>query len=430
MTPLMLGVALLFLLLLLMLIGSRVAYSVIFISVLGVFLLKGWGSTSVFIGGIAISEVGSYTYSALPLFILMGYFTFYAGIADDLFKATKVWVKHIHGGLPTATIIASAGFATVSGASTAATSVLGRIAIPQMLSAGVRPPLAAGVVAMGGCLAALIPPSTVMVVYGILTEQSISKMLLAGIIPGVLTVSVYVAYIYITSRFQNNQASSKEEPSSWKERVISLKLTFPIIALFLLVIGGIYLGVFTPTEAAGIGAVGALFISIILRRMTWEKLKLSLLDTIKTTCMIFFIMVGISIFSRFLSLAGINQVISGYVLAIDASPIVIVIIMLFIYLILGMFMDAVSMMMLTLPIFFPIIKVLELDPIWYGILVVKMAEIGLVSPPVGLNCFIVKGVADELKLTDIFRGVMPFIFLEILTVAILLMYPSIVTVIL
>lgn len=430
MSATVLGTALLVLLIVLMTIGSRVSYSVIFVSALGIFLLKGWTPTATFIGGLSISEVGSYTYSALPLFILMGYFTFYAGIADDLFDATKTWVKHINGGLPTATIIASAGFATVSGASTAATSVLGKISIPQMLDAGVKPSMAAGVVAMGGCLAALIPPSTVMVVYGILTEQSISKMLLAGIIPGVLTVSIYIVYIYISSRLDRQKSGSTEQAASWYERVASLRLVLPIASLFLLVIGGIYLGVFTPTEAAGIGALGALSISLVMRRMTWEKLKLSLLDTIKTTCMIFFIMVGISLFSRFLSLAGISQVISGYVINIDVSPITIVVLMLFIYLILGMFMDAVSMMMLTLPIFFPIIKSLGLDPIWYGILVIKMAEIGLVSPPVGLNCFIVKGVATRLKLTEIFKGVMPFILLEILTVVILLLYPSIVTIIL
>lgn len=430
MNSITLGLSLLTLLVFLMLIGSRVSYAVIFVSTLGVFLLKGWTPTSTFIGGLSISEVGNYTYSALPLFILMGYFTYYAGIADDLFHATKIWVRHINGGLPTATILASAGFATVSGASTAATSVIGKISIPQMLDAGVKPSLAAGVVAMGGCLAALIPPSTVMVVYGILTEQSISKMLLAGIIPGILTVTVYIIYIYTISRLDNSKAGVREQPSTWRERFSSLKLTLPIISLFLLVIGGIYLGVFTPTEASGIGAFGALSIAIALRRMSWEKLKLALSDTVKTTCMIFFIMVGISIFSRFLSLAGINQLINGYILGIDASPIFIVIVMLFIYLILGMFMDAVSMMMLTLPIFFPIINSLGLDPIWYGILVIKMAEIGLVSPPVGLNCFIVKGVTTRIPIAEIFKGVMPFIALEIITVIILLIFPSIVTIIL
>jgi tripartite ATP-independent transporter DctM subunit len=426
MTDLQIGILGLVILLILIILGMRVAYAVTIVGALGVILIQGWGPGTKFIGYLPSSEVGSYTYSAIPLFVLMGYFTYYAGIADDLFKTARAWIQHIRGGLPIATVIASAGFATVSGASTASTSVLGKIAIPQMLGSGVDKKLAAGVVAMGGCLAALIPPSTIMIVYGILTEQSISAMLIAGIIPGGVTVLIYILMIYIRARMNPNTAPVTEA-ASWKERFKSLKNTYAMLVLVALVIGGIYFGYFTPTEAAGIGAIGALIIALVLRKLSKNDFKTALLETTKTTAMIFLIMVGISIFIRFLALAGVNTAISNFVVSLPISPLAIIIVMLVFYLILGMFMDAISMMMLTLPIFFPVVMELGFHPIWFGILVVKMTEIGLVSPPVGLNCFVVRSVAPKIPLGQIFIGVLPFIAAEIVVVAILILVPELVT---
>lgn len=409
----------------LIMVGVRVAFAVTAVGFLGLLSLKGIGPATNFMGSMPISEVGSYSYSALPMFILMGYFTFHSGIAGDLFNTAKIWIGHMRGGLPSATIVASAGFATVSGASVAATGVIGKIAIQPMIEAGVKPSLAAGVVAMGGCLAALIPPSTIMVIYGILTEQSIAAMLLAGILPGLLTALGYIVYITIISA-RDKQVSIVPK-SSWRERFTSLRATLPIIVLFSVVIGGIYTGAFTPTEAAGIGAFGAFVIGMAMRRLSFEGVVTALADTIKMTAMIFLIMVGVSLFIRFLAYAGLTAAIRDYVTMLDIAPIYIILVMLAIYFVLGMFMDAVSMMMLTLPVFFPIVMALDIDPIWYGILVVKMAEIGLVSPPVGLNCFIVRGVAPNIRLGSVFRGVIPFIFVEFMIIALLIAFPSIIT---
>jgi len=426
MTDFQIGVIALVVLMVLIVMGMRIAYAVTIVGAIGIIAVRGWGPGTALLGTIPSSVVGTYSYSAIPLFILMGYLTYYSGIADDLFDTSRVWVQHLHGGLPIATILASAGFATVSGSSSAATSVLGKMAIPRMLDAGVDRKLAAGTVAMGGCIAALIPPSTIMIIYGIITEQSIGAMLIAGIIPGILTVVLYIIMIYVRTRLNPSLAPITKK-ASWMERFKSLKNIYGVIILFVLIMGGMYFGVFTPTEAAGIGAGGALLLGLALRRLNFEKIRISAMEAIKTSTMIFAIMVGISMLIRFLAQTGLTQYISTFITDLPVPPIGILIIMLTIYLILGMFMDAVSMMMITLPIFFPIIQSLGLHPIWFGILVVKMAEIGLVSPPVGLNCFIVKSVAPKIPLGDVFWGVLPFIFIEFIIITILILFPPLVT---
>lgn len=427
MTDLQIGILGLIVLVILIVLGMRVAYAVTFVGAIGVIIIQGMGPATSFIGYLPSSDVATYTYSAIPLFILMGYFTYYAGIADDLFKTAQVWIQHIRGGMPIATILASAGFATVSGSSSAASSVLGKVTVPPMLDAKVDQKLATGTVAMAGCLAALIPPSTIMIIYGVLTEQSISSMLIAGVIPGILTVVVYVLFIYFRVRLNPSLAPITEK-ASWSERIKSLKNTYATVILVVLVLGGIYTGFFTPTEAAGIGALGALIISLILRKMTFNKLNKALVETLKTSSMIFLIMVGIAIFIRFIALSGLNTAISNFIVKLPFSAMTILVFILIFYLFLGMFMDAISMMMLTLPIFFPVMMDLGFHPIWFGIIVVKMAEIGLVTPPVGLNCFIVKNVVPRVPLGDIFRGVLPFIVIEIIIVAILIIWPDLVTV--
>lgn len=426
MTDFQIGVIALVVLMILILLGMRIAYAVTIVGAIGIIVIRGLGPGTALLGTIPSSVVGTYSYSAIPLFILMGYLTYYSGIADDLFDTARVWVQHVHGGLPIATVLASAGFATVSGSSSAATSVLGKMAIPRMLDSGVDKKLAAGTVAMGGCIAALIPPSTIMIIYGIITEQSIGAMLIAGIIPGILTVVLYIIMIYVRTRL-NPALAPITEKVSWTERFKSLKNIYGVIILFILIMGGMYFGIFTPTEAAGIGAGGALLLGLVLRRLNFEKIRVSAMEAIKTSAMVFAIMVGISMLIRFLAQTGLTQFISGFITDLPVPPMMILVSMLIVYLILGMFMDAVSMMMITLPIFFPIILSLGFHPIWFGIIVVKMAEIGLVSPPVGLNCFIVKSVAPKIPLGKVFWGVVPFIFVEFLVVIILILFPQLVT---
>lgn len=426
MSDLQIGILGLTILIILLIMGMRVAYAITLVGGIGIIVIKGWESGTTFLGNIPSSVVGTYSYSAIPLFILMGYFAYYSRLTDDLYDVAKTWVQHIHGGLPAATVLASAGFATVSGSSSAATGVLAKMAIPQMVNSGVDRKLSAGTVAMGGCLAALIPPSTIMIVFGIITEQSIGKMLIAGIVPGILTVLLYILLIYTRVRI-NNSLAPTAPAFSWKERFKSLRKTIGLLILVILVIGGIYTGVFTPTEAAGVGAAGALILGLVLRRLSLSNIKMALMESVKISTMIFAIMVGVSALIRFLALAGVNTSLTNFIQSLPVGPMPILFIMLIIYLILGMFMDAISMMMITLPLFFPIIVELGFHPVWFGIVVVKMAEIGLVSPPVGLNCFIVSNSSSEVSLGQTFRGVVPFIFIELIVVLILILFPQIVT---
>lgn len=417
------GIAILFLFIFL---GMRIAYAVTLVGIVGIYLIKGWGPATSFLGAMPTSIVGTYAFSAIPLFVLMGYFAFYSNVTEDLFETTRRWVQHIRGGLPIATILASAGFAAVSGISLASSSILGKMTIPPMLRNGVDRRLAAGVVALGGCLAALIPPSGIMIIFGILTEQSIASLFIAGIIPGALTVLAYLFYIYVRALI--NPAIAPVSPAyPWRSRFRSLSKSSGIAALAVMVIGGIYLGVFTPTEAAGVGAFGAFVMALVLKRFTFRKFRESLLETVKTTAMVFAILVGINVFIRFLALSGLTQMINEFVLSLDIPAIFVLIVMLIIYFILGMLMDAVSMMMLTLPIFFPVIMALGIHPIWFGIFVVKMTEIGMVTPPVGLNCFVLKSAAPDIPISDIFRGCIPFIIIELFLIAMMMAFPQIVT---
>lgn len=424
MTDLQIGIFGIILLLVLMLVGMRIAYAIAFVGTVSLIMLNGFSSTMSLVGSIPGNVIGVYSYSAIPLFILMGYFAYNAGITDELFETAKAWTQHIRGGLPIATVLASAGFATVSGASTASALVLGKIAIPQMLKNGVEPRLAAGTVAMSGTLAALIPPSTIIIIFGILTEQSISSLLIAGILPGFVSVIAYITLIYFLSRSKsNNLIVQKKLPLS--QRLYSLRKTIGMILLIILVIGGIYTGFFTPTEAAAVGALGSFILSF--RNLTWEKTREAITETVKVSAMIFAILVSISIFIRFLAHSGITKQLNDFVLSLSLPPIIILLAMLVVYLILGMFMDGVSMLMLTLPVFFPIIIGLDFNPIWFGIIVIKMVEIGMVTPPVGLNCFMVKRAVPELQLGTIFKGVIPFIIVDFIVIALLIMFPSIIT---
>lgn len=417
----LLGVALM---LVLVFMGMRVAFAVSLVGTAGLIVVRGWEAGTSFVGFLPSSLVSTYVYSVIPLFILMGYLTHYANVTDDLFRAARAWVQHLPGGLAIATTLAGAGFAVVSGASTAATGVLGKMAIPQMLESGVDRRLAAGVVASSGTLAALIPPSALMVIYGIMTEQSVGRILIAGFLPGLLTVAVTSAVIYVRVRL-NPAMAPISPPVPMRQRWQAMGGVWGAAFLAIVVLGGIYTGVFTPTEAAGIGAFGALLLALGMRRLTWENLKESLLETVQTTAMIFAIMVGISIFIRFLAVTGVTKYISSFVVGLPLPPTAILVAMLAVYFVLGMFMDALSMMMLTLPIFFPAIVALGFHPVWFGIIVVKMAEIALVSPPVGLNSFIVASVAPDIAIEDVFKGVLPFMVADLIVVALLIIFPDI-----
>jgi len=326
---------------------------------------------------------------------------FIAGLTDDIFFTARQWVGHLPGGLAIASVFGCAGFAACTGASTASAAIMGRVAIPEMRKYGYHPRLAAGVVAASGTLASLIPPSVILVIYGIITEQSIGALLIGGFIPGVISAIIYAGMIY--TRVKISPELGELQPKvSWKEKFYALKGTWGVLVLIFLIIGGIYSGVFTPTEAGGAGAFSAFLMALFMRRLTLKRLKESLLETGQTTIMIFSIIVGVLIFVRFLALTGLPATFAEFVLDLPLPRLIVILLIMSIYVFLGMFLDAIGMMMLTLPIVFPAVVALGYDPIWFGIIIVKMCEICLITPPVGLNCYIVRSVAPDIPLEEVF----------------------------
>jgi C4-dicarboxylate transporter DctM subunit len=370
------------------------------------------------------AEGSSYTLSVIPLFILMGQFAFVSGISQDIYKAVYNWMGHLRGGLAMATIVACSGFAAVCGSSLATGATMGKVAIPEMDKYKYNQSLSTGCVAAGGTLGILIPPSIGFVIYGIITEQSIGKLFMAGFIPGILLAVLFMAAIYFQCRF-NPAMGPKGEKKSWSVRFSSLYSTWPMIALFILVMGGIYYGIFTPTEAAGIGAFGSFVITLLKRKLTMRSFIDSLVATGNMTAMIFLIIIGANIFSSFLALTGIPMIMADSIVELEVSRIFVLIAMIFIFVVLGCVMDCFAIMILMVPILFPIIQTLEYDPIWFGVIMVIVLEVGLITPPVGLNVFVIKGAAPYVPLTTIFKGVWPFIVAAAFCIVFLIVFPSI-----
>lgn len=377
-------------------------------------------------------QSASYLLTVIPLFILMGAFAHHAGVGQRLFNVARKWVGHMPGGLAMASILTSAGFACTSGSSVATAATVGSVAIPEMRRAGYDARLSAGAVAAGGVLGVLIPPSVLLIFYAALTEVSAGKMLIAGIIPGALSTLVFMCGIWFLCR-KNPLLSgdlSKVPITPWSDRIRSLRDAWQVLLLFFIVLGGIYLGIFTPTEAGAVGAFAAavlLFFSRSARPRLFHHILESCRSSVTTTVMILFTMIGAGIFSYFLTLAQVPQYISELVVNAPVPGWVIILLLLALYFPLGMFLDAFSMLVITLPIVFPAVVSLGFDPIWFGILAVKMCEIGLITPPVGLNVFVIAGIDRQTPLMEIFKGAWWFVIMEFLTTAILFSFPFLVT---
>jgi tripartite ATP-independent transporter DctM subunit len=324
-----------------------------------------------------------------------------------------------------ATIFATAGFAAVSGASTATSAVFARVAIPEMLKYGYDPKLAAGVVAAGGTLATLIPPSAILVIYAIIVEESVGRLLLAGFLPGLVSAIVYAGIIIAWAKYRPLEAPAISG-FTWKERMTSLPPLVPIFAVVIIIISSVYEGWATPTEAGALGA-GVVFIAAMIRGTSLKAIQGSLMETAKLTVMIFSLIWGVTIFVRFLGFSGVAEAFTLWIVSIDAPPLAIMICILLSYAILGMFMDAIGMLLLTLPVVYPAVMALGYDSIWFGIIVVKMAAICLVTPPIGLNCFVVNAVRPDIPLSDVFRGIAIFVVADAITIIVLLIFPEIVT---
>lgn len=372
---------------------------------------------------VVYSTFASYDLSVIPLFILMGSFCFYAGLSKDLYDAVHSWLGQLRGGLAMATIGACASFAAICGSSLATAATMGTVALPEMKRYKYDHRLATGAVAAGGTIGILIPPSVILILYGIITGQSIGKLFMAGFIPGVLQALFYMVVIYILCK-TNPLLGPPGPKTSLLNKVAALKNSWIVLALFIVVIGGIYLGVFSPTEAAGVGAFGAFAFGLARRRLGWRLMKESLADTGKTAAMIFVIMLGAMILGYFLAISRLPFVLADTVSALPLNRYIILIVILFVYLVLGCIMDSMAIMLLVTPIFFPVITSLDFNPIWFGILVTRLTEMGLITPPVGLNVYVIHGVARGVPMQDIFRGIIPFLFSDVLHVALLISIPQ------
>lgn len=396
------------------------------ISILGILMIRNVDVAAGVIKTTVFEFAASWNISAIPMFLLMGAVAHHSGISAALFRSARLWLGRLPGGLAVASNFACAGFSAASGSSLATAAAMGRIAIPEMVDQGYDKGLAAGVVAAAGTLGSLIPPSILMVLYGIFSETSISKLLIAGILPGLLTAAVYATMIMVRCRLNPALAPRSDERYSLRERIVASRDVWPLLVLILGIIGGIYSGIVTPTEAGAFGAFLAFVIAAIQGRLTWELFRNSMTEALINTAQIFFIAVGAVLLTRFLALSGVPFFIGEMIGDWALDPVLLVVAMSLVYVLLGMFLDPLGLMLLTLPLLLPMFDALGLDLIWLGVLVIKFLEIGLMTPPVGFNVYIVKSVVgDTIPLGVIFRGVAWFLACEVVIVALLVIFPEI-----
>jgi len=410
----------------LLLLGTPVGFAMAFVGFIGMAYLKGLPPALNVMGSTYFVNLGYYLFAVIPFFLLMGLLLASAGVGRDLYNTTYAWVGHQPGGLSMATVAACGGFAAICGDSLPTGVTMGTVALPEMKRFNYDDSLATGCVAAGGTLGILIPPSIGFILYAIITEESIGKLFIAGIIPGILLMSLFMLTIYVRCRL-NPKLGPPGPRTTFKEKIISLKGTWVMIALFLLVIGGLYSGIFTPTEAGAIGAFAALIIGLAWRRFTRKSVITSFLDSGATSSMLFIILGGVFIMGYFLAVSRVPLVVSDFVAGLHVSRYLILVLILFIYVILGMLMNIGPIILLTLPIFFPTVVALGFDPIWFGVIMVIMMEMGQITPPIGMNVFAIAGVARDVPMWTIFKGIFPFVIMQALMIAILIVFPQIAT---
>lgn len=406
--------------------GMAIGLAMGLAGVTGTMWLISSDSALALLGQTAYETAITYDLSIVPLFVLMGYLATNSGLSEALYRACNTWLGSFRGGLALATIGGCGAFAAICGSSLATAATMSQIALPEMRRYNYDERLATGAIAAGGTIGILIPPSVILVIYGILTETNIGHLFLAGIIPGVLLVLFFMITIMIVTHIDPT-LGPRGEKTTFAEKIRAVKDVWGTALLFMLVIGGIYLGVFTPTEAAGIGAMGALGLGLVARRMSVKKFMNCLLETVKTTSMIFTILIGAILFNNFLVLSDVPSEIGEWVSSLPLGPHSILLVILLIYLVLGCALDALAMILLTVPIFFPIVANLGFDPIWFGVIVVLVVELGMISPPIGMNVFVIKGIAPEVPIGQIYLGVLPFVIALMLLIVVLVIFPGLAT---
>lgn len=424
MDPVSIGIAGILFLFLLLALRMQIGFGMALVGFLGFSILVSFKSSFSILGMEPFKTASTYGLTVIPLFILMGHFANYSRMGIEIYQTVYRWIGFLPGGLSMATIGACASFAAISGSSLATAATFGTVALPEMKRFKYDDSLATGCVAAGGTLGILIPPSTVMIIYGILTQQPIGTLFIAGIIPGFLLSGLFIITIYILTKFR--PALGPPGPKfAIREKIASLKDTWGILSLFLVVIGGLYTGWFTPTEAAGVGAFGAFLITMIKRRLTWHNLRDSLTETTKITAMVFAILIGASILGYFLTVTQIPERLSNWIVELGLNKYLVMSVTVLLYVVLGCFMEGLAIMILTIPVIYPMIIGMGFDPIWFGIIVTLVMEMSLITPPVGVNVFIISGIAREVPMYTIFRGVIPFFIAMLVTIALLVMFPQI-----
>ncbi|MXN64710.1 TRAP transporter large permease subunit [Stappia sp. GBMRC 2046] len=418
-------------LLLLIFLRIPIGLAMFLTGIVGTWLVTGtWVPVLAQLKSVIYDTFSSYSLSIVPLFLLMGQFATRGGMSRALFRAAETMVGHRRGGVAMAAVAACGGFGAICGSSLATAATMGQVALPELKRCGYSDSLSTACLAAGGTLGILIPPSVVLVIYAILTEQNIAKLFLAAFVPGFLAALGYMLTVSLYVRFDPKSAGAQEK-ASWAERREALVSVWPVLVIFILVIGGIYAGIFTPTEGAAVGAAGTGLVALFNGGLDWKAFRESILSTASSTGMIFFIVLGASVFNSFLAFSQLPQQSAQYVAELGWSPWFVLILILICYLVFGCIMDSLSMILLTIPIFFPIVSALDYGlpleefAIWFGIIVLIVVEVGLITPPVGMNLFVINSMARHVPLGQTFRGVAPFIASDIVRVAILVMFPSI-----
>ncbi len=426
MSPVTTGIVGIILLLTLFLLRMPVAFSMTLVGLSGFAYLTGSEPALGLLAQDIFDTFSSYPLSVIPLFILMGSFAFASGISQRLYNTTYAWVGQLRGGLTIATVLACSGFAAICGSTAATAATMGKIALPEMKKYGYSNMLATGTIAAAGTLGILIPPSTILIVYGILTEESIGKLFVAGLLPGLILSLFFVAVVAIMCS-RNPKLGPAGAPTTWREKLKATKGIIEAVLLFVLTIGGLFLGWFSPTQAGAIGAGGALLIGLFRRQLSWKSLVESGMDGLRTSCMVLFIITGATVFGHFMAITTIPFMLADWVGSLPIPTMAIMGVIIFIYFIGGFFMDSMALVVVTIPIFFPLVMKLGFDPIWFGVIIVLVAEMGVITPPVGVNVFVIKGIAPDIPLETIFKGIMPFLVALILFTIILIIFPQIAT---
>jgi C4-dicarboxylate transporter DctM subunit len=408
----------------LMLLRVPVGMAMGLVGVTGYSYLVGPGPALKLVGQTSMRTVTDYTFGVIPMFMLMGALVSVSGVSRELFKAANSMIGHLRGGLGVATVVACGGFAAICGSSVATAATFSAVAYPEMRRFNYPQSFSTGVIAAGGTLGAILPPSTVLAVYAILTQQDIGKLFMAGIVPGILAMAMYVLTIAIIVKLRPDWLPGGEV-KPWSERVKDLKNVWAPLVLFVFVIGGLYGGFFTPTEAGGVGASGAFILGLVRRKLDGPKIREALLSATRTAAAVFTVLIGALLFGYFLTITQSPQKLTEFLTGLGIGRYGVLALIMLMYLVLGCLMDAMAMIILTVPIIYPVIVHLGFDPIWFGVIIVMTVELGLIHPPVGMNVFVIKSVVKDVSFTTIFKGVLPFIVTDIVRLVILIAFPVI-----